>query len=49
MTNLTKIEVDNNDTASSKAAVRQEAEVVRIFATRQPAGKNKEGGSRMDA
>ena len=49
MTTSTDVKVDDDDTASSKAAARREAEVVRIFATRQPAGENEEGGSRMDA
>jgi len=49
MTTSTDIEDDDNDTASSKATARRKAEVVRIFAMRQPAGENEEGGSRMDA
>ena len=49
MTTLTNVEVDDDDTASSEATARREAEAVRIFATRQPAVENKEGGSKMDA
>jgi len=49
MTTSPDVEVNVNNTASSKAAARREAEVVQIFVTRQPAGKNEEGGSRMDA
>jgi hypothetical protein len=48
MSTLTDVEVDNNNTASSKVAARREAEVVRIFVTQQPAVENEEGGSRMD-
>jgi hypothetical protein len=48
MTTSTDVEVDNDSTASSEVAARREAEVVRIFATRQPAGEIEEGGSRMD-
>ena len=44
MTTLTDVDVDDNDTASSKAEACLEAEVVRIFVTQQPAGKNEEGG-----
>ena len=40
---------DGNDTASCQAAARQEAEVVRRDAKRQPAGANIEGGLMMDA
>ncbi len=40
---------DGNDTASHEMASRREAEVVRRDAMRQPAGANKEEGSRMDA
>ncbi len=48
MTTSTDVEVDVNNTASSEAMVRREAEVVQIFVMQQPAGENKEGGSRMD-
>ena len=44
MTTSMDVEVNVNDTASSEAAARQEAEVVRIFAMQQPAGENEEGG-----
>ena len=44
MTILTEVEVDDNDTASSEAAARQEAEAVRIFVMQQPASENDEGG-----
>ena len=40
---------DGDDTASREAAARREAEAVRRDATRQPAGANKEEGSRIDA
>ena len=40
---------DGNDTASREAAARQEVEVVGRDAMRQPAGANKEEGSRIDA
>ena len=49
MTTSMDAEVDVNDTASSDAAARREAEVVQIFAMQQPAGENEEGGSRIDA
>ena len=39
---------DGNDTASREAAACQEAEAVQRDATQQPAGANKEEGSRMD-
>ena len=39
---------DGDDTASREAAARREAEAVRRDATRQPAGANKEEGSRID-
>ena len=39
---------DDDDTASREAAAHQEAEAVRRDATRQPAGTNKEEGSRID-
>ncbi len=40
---------DSKDAASREAAARQEVEGVRRDAKRQPAGANKEEGSRMDA
>jgi len=40
---------DGDDTVSREAAARREAEAVRRNTTRQPAGANKEEGSRMDA
>ena len=40
---------DGDDTASREAVARREAEALRRDATRQPAGANKEEGSRMDA
>ena len=40
---------DGDDTASRETAVRREAKAVRRDAMRQPAGANKEEGSRMDA
>ena len=40
MTTSTDVEVNDGNTASSEAAARREAEVVRIFATRQLAGEN---------
>jgi len=39
---------DGDDTASLEVAAHQEVEVVRRDATRQPAGANKEEGSRID-
>jgi hypothetical protein len=35
------VEVNNDNTASSEAVARREAEVVQIFVKQQPAGKNK--------
>ncbi len=49
MTTLMDVNVDDNDTASSKAEACQEAVLEQIFVMQQPAGKNEEGGSRMDA
>jgi hypothetical protein len=40
---------DGDDTASHETAARREAEAVQRDATQQPAGANKEEGSRMDA
>ena len=40
---------NGNNTASHEAAARREAEAEQRDATRQPAGANKEEGSRMDA
>jgi len=40
---------DGDDTASHETAARREAEGVQRDATQQPAGVNKEEGSRMDA
>jgi len=40
---------DSDDTASREAATHQEMEAVRRNAMRQPAGTNKEEGSRIDA
>ena len=49
MTMATDVDVDDDDTASCAVVASGEVEEMRIYATRQPAGANKEGGgSRMD-